>query len=293
MTAPRAVFAGTTYLITRRCLDRMLLLRPSALLTELFAYVLARAARRSGVQLHAFCVLSNHYHLVLTDPDARLPEFEQYLDAFVARAGNALLGRRDHFWEGRGYSAVALGGPDDVVAKVAYVLANPVKAGLVNAGHLWPGLWSRPADFGTSLRVRRPAHFFDRNGQQPEWEELELVVPKGFRSTRDFRERVQAELSRQEQAAREERTAFLGAAKVLRQDPASRPKALEPLGGLRPRVAARDRWRRIELLQRLRSFLDDYAEALRIWREGKEEPVFPAGTYLMRVAHGVACAARA
>jgi hypothetical protein len=34
-----------------------------------------------------------------------------------------------------------------------------------------------------------------------------------------------------------------------------------------------------------------YREALVTWREGKVEPVFPAGTYLMRVAHGVACAA--
>lgn len=293
MTAPRAVFAGTTYLITRRCFDRTLLLRPARLLNELLAYILARAARRTGVELHAFCVLSNHYHLVVTDPHARLPAFEQYLDAFVARAVNALLGRRDHFWEGRSYSAVALGGPEDVVAKVAYALANPVAAGLVTAGHLWPGLWSKPSDLGTTRRVARPDHFFDAKGQQPEWEELALVAPRGFRSLEEFREQVQAELSRQEQAAREQRWAFLGAEGVLKQDPLSRPKAREPMGGLSPRVAARDRWRRIELLQRLKSFLADYAEALRVWREGKEEAIFPAGTYLMRVAHGVACAAPA
>jgi REP element-mobilizing transposase RayT len=41
--------------------------------------------------VHAWCVLSNHYHLVVTDPDARLPAFMQYLDSLVARAMNASL----------------------------------------------------------------------------------------------------------------------------------------------------------------------------------------------------------
>jgi len=292
MTAPRAVHAGTSYLITRRCLSRMLLLRPSADVTQVFRYLLARAAKRTGVQVHAFCVMSNHYHLVVTDPQARLPEFAQYLDAFVARATNALLGRWDHFWGGHSYSAVALGSAGDIVSKVAYTLANPVAAGLVAAGHLWPGLWSKPEDFGTTMRVRRPDHFFDKRGQQPEWEDLELRVPEGFRSAADFRAQAQAELSRQEQVAREEHQVFLGAQRALAQRPWARPRQAEPRRGISPRVAARDRWRRVELLQRLQSFLTDYAEALRIWREGKVEPVFPAGTYLMRVAHGVACAAQ-
>jgi putative transposase len=290
MTSPRAVHAGATYLMTRRCLNRLLLLRPSATVTQVFAYVLARAAKRTGVQVHAFCVLSNHYHLVVSDPQARLPEFAQYLDSLVARATNALLGRWEHFWGGHSYSAVALGSAEDIVSKVAYALANPVAAGLVEAGHLWPGLWSNPADFGTTVRVRRPDHFFDSRGQQPEWEDLELVVPVGFLSADDFRAQAQAELSRQEQAAREEDHGCLGVQRVLAVSAHARPRVGEPRRGLSPRVAARDRWRRMELLQRLKSFLTDYADALRLWREGKVEPVFPSGTYLMRVAHGVACA---
>lgn len=293
MTAPRAVYAGTSYLVTRRCFDRTLLLRPSALVNQIFAFVLAAAAKRAGVQLHAYCVLSNHFHLVLTDPRGRLPQFMQYLDGFVARAVNALLGRRDHFWEGRSYSAVALGAPEDVIDKIAYTLANPVAAGLVPAGHLWPGLWSKPADLGTTIRVRRPDHFFDQQGDWEEWVDLELVVPEGFRSTGEFRALVQAELSRQEQAAREVNQAFLGVERVLAQDPRRRPRSREPLGGLVPRVAARDRRRRMELLQRLKSFLTDYAVALASWREGNRATVFPAGTYLMRVVHGVACASAA
>ena len=86
MTAPRQILPGRTYLVTRRCLDRQFFLRPSAVVNQILAYVLGCAAQRYGVQIHAYCVLSNHLHLVLTDPHAHLPAFQQYLAAFVARA---------------------------------------------------------------------------------------------------------------------------------------------------------------------------------------------------------------
>jgi REP element-mobilizing transposase RayT len=291
MTAPRQVLPGRTYLITRRCLFRQFLLRPGKVVNQVFAYVLAVAAQRYGVEVHAYCVLSNHFHLVVTDPHARLPAFQQYLASFVARATNACLGRWETFWAPRSYSAVVLGSPEDVIAKSAYTLANPVAAGLVRAGHLWPGLWSSPDAVGTTIRVKRPDHFFDEDGLLPEAVDLELKVPSGFRSTQAFRDQLEAELSSQEQTAREEARTFLGAERVLAQSPFSRPRPGEPHRRLSPRIAARDKWKRIELIGRLKSFLCDYREALAAWRESKVVPLFPAGTYLMRVAHGVACAA--
>jgi hypothetical protein len=227
--------------------------------------------------------------LVVTDPHARLPAFQQYLGAFVARAVNAYLGRWETFWAPHSFSAVALGTPEDVVAKAAYTLANPVAAGLVRAGHLWPGLWSSPNSIGGTIRVKRPEGFFDPDGLLPDAIDLELEVPAGFRSAQDFRDRLQAELSRQEQEAHRQNSAFLGADRVLAQSHFARPRPGEPRRGLAPRIAARDKWKRIELLQRLKAFLVDYREALAVWREGRVDPLFPVGTYLMRVAHGVVC----
>ncbi len=148
MTAPRQVLPGATYLITRRCASRQFFLRPSKTVNQVFLYVLAVAAQRYGVMVHTVCVLSNHVHLVVTDPQARLPAFHQLLDALVARAMNAWLGRWETFWAPDSYSAVKLLSPVDVVAKAAYVLANPVDAGLVAAGSAWPGLWSAPERIG-------------------------------------------------------------------------------------------------------------------------------------------------
>jgi REP element-mobilizing transposase RayT len=120
-------------------------LRPSRLTNEVVLYVLAVAAQRFGVLVHACCVLSNHVHLVVTDAEGRLPEFMQYLDSLVARALNAALGRFEAFWSADGsYSAVEPLAPGDIVAKVAYALANPVAAGLVARGSEWPGLRTSP-----------------------------------------------------------------------------------------------------------------------------------------------------
>ncbi len=89
VTAPREIVPGRTYLVTRRCTQRQFLLKPSARTNELAGYCLALAAQHTGVLLHAVCFLSNHWHGVVTDPLARLPEFLERFHRLFARAQNA------------------------------------------------------------------------------------------------------------------------------------------------------------------------------------------------------------
>jgi REP element-mobilizing transposase RayT len=291
MTTPRQVLRGTTVLLTRRCALRNYLLRPGRLTNEVFGYVLAVAARRHGILLHAYCVLSNHYHLVVTDPRARLPRFVQFLNAMVARALNAALDREDFFWDSRPYSAVVLPTPADAADKAAYALANPVAAGLVERGQQWPGLWSNPTKLGSGrIEVRRPVGFFDPGGDLPEREVLELTVPPGFESAEAFRELVETGLKERESLAHRAIKRFLGVARVLAQRVTGRPTKPPPRGGLRPLVASRDAQKRVEVLRRLKAFLGAYSEALCARREKVPGVVFPAGTYQLRVEHGVPCA---
>ncbi|WP_176065842.1 transposase [Anaeromyxobacter diazotrophicus] len=295
MKAPRQVLPGTTYLVTRRCSQRQFLLRPSKTTNAIFLYVLAVATRRFGMKIHAFCVLSNHFHLVLTDPSARLPAFEQYLDSLVARAINATLGRWESFWAPSSYSAVALASPADIVDKTAYVLANPVAAGLVRRARDWPGLWSAPALIGgASLHAVRPAAFFRDDGSMPPTAELQLVAPEGFESPVAFRDQVTGALvaaeARAGSAVERRGRGFLGRARVLSQNPLAQPATGEPRRQLNPRVASRDKWKRVETLARLLEFVERYRAARRARRAGQRDALFPPGTYLLRIAHGVACA---
>ena len=291
MTAPRQVLPGTTYLVSHRCSERRFFLRPSRLGNDVFRYLLAVAAQRYGIELHAFCVMSNHYHLVLTDPHARLPAFHQLLDGLLGRSLNALLGRREAFWGPDSYSAVELAGPDAILDKTTYTLANPVAAGLVKRARRWPGLWSSPDSIGArGCVVERPNHYFDPDGSMPASVTLTLTTPPGFSSAASFRKQLTSALSAAEVDAARKFGTFLGVARVLKQRWSARATSPEPLGQLNPRVAGRNKWKRIERLTRLASFLTDYRDALLAWRAGHRRTVFPAGTYLMRLACGVACA---
>lgn len=292
MTAPRQVLTGTTYLFTRRCTQRQFLLTPSPTTNAVFRYVLAVAAARFGITVHAFCVLSNHVHLIVTDTRAQLPAFAQMLHGFVARAVNASLGHSESFWAPGSYSAVALVTPDDIVDKTAYVLANPVAAGLVRHGRDWPGLWSDPALIGAgAISIERPATFFRTLGRLPATTALELSAPSGFASSEEFRDRVMEALASREETIGSAGRTFLGVKRVLRQRWWNRATTTEARRTLRPLVAARDKLKRIEALCRIADFLSAYRVARAAWIGGERGVVFPAGTYWLRVVDGVCCAA--
>jgi putative transposase len=295
VTAPRRIVPGTTYLVSRRCTQREFLLKPSVVTNLVFKFVLAVAAARYGILVHAACVMSNHYHLVVTDPRASLPDFSHLLDGVLAKALNALHGRWENFWTPFSYSAVALVSPADIVEKVAYTLANPATAGLVEHGAQWPGIWSAPHSVSQhGERVERPGHYFARNGSMPESQELAFSTPPGFESVEVFQALVIARVDQLEQEAARRREAngkpVLGKRGVLSQRPTDRPTSQEPRRVLNPRIASADGPTRIDKLGGLVSFLERYKEAMRHFCRGERHVAFPFGTYLMRVRFQAVCA---
>lgn len=298
MTPPRQILPGSTYLITRRCSERRFFLRPSEIVRRIFLFVLAVAAARFGIRIHAYCVLSDHYHLVLTDTRGTLPSFQRYLDGLIARAVNAAIGHREAFWDRKSYGLVRLETTGDVLAKIVYVLANPVAAGLVRRGNQWPGLWSDPrAIGGGATPAERPEGFFRESGPLPANAELQLDLPPGVDDAGAFIAAVCSALEAEEDRvaasrAREQRP-FLGTARVLAQSCLAHPRRAEPFGRLNPAVAGKSRAVLTAALANLRQFRAAYREAFARWRDGARDVVFPPGTWAMRVHHGARCAAAA
>jgi REP element-mobilizing transposase RayT len=271
------------------------LLRPSNKTNQIFKFCLAVAAEKTGVLLHNFCVLSNHFHVVATDVHGNLPTFMHWLNEYVAKCVNAELGRWEFFWSPGSYSAVALVDREDVINKLVYVFTNPVDAGLVPRHEQWPGAGSLLADIdGDPQVVQRPEGFFRAQGPVPATASLQMVSPSMFdgeRSeclagvgTRILEREREAQRQAQQQGLR-----FLGARGVLAQSTFSRPSSSEPRRGLSPRVASRDKWQRIEALQRLKRFVEAHRVALKRFVDGDRATVFPFGTYGMRVRFGVPC----
>jgi REP element-mobilizing transposase RayT len=75
ITLPRQIIPGSTYFVTRRCTQRCFLLKPKALTNQIFLYCIAVAAQETGIIIHAACVMSNHWHAIVTDPDGRIADF--------------------------------------------------------------------------------------------------------------------------------------------------------------------------------------------------------------------------
>lgn len=295
MTAPRQVVTGRTYLLTRRCTRRQLLLRPDSITNQTFIYCLAVAAARFGVHVHAVMVMSNHYHLVITDVHGNYPEFLRYLNSLLARSLNAHRGRWENFWATEQPSVVHLVDAAAVLDKTVYTLTNPVAAHLVQRVTDWPGVSSLSAQMRDGwMRARRPRHFFREDGDMPEEASLRITPPAQFDhlNPEEWRNNLRSQIREREDEAVAYRartgSRVLGRRGVLAQRPDSFPPGAEPRRGMVPRVATKNKWLRVERLQRNKVFQELYRAAYELWVAGSDA-VFPWGTYKLRLQARVSC----
>lgn len=282
MTRPRCILPEKTYLITRRCSERRFFLRPDAEVTRIFKYVLAIAAERHKIELHAFVAMSNHYHLVLTDRYGQLPDFEQYLNSLLARSINCFRGRWESFWDPDSYSGVELVESEDVLERIVYTVMNPVAASLVTRARRWEGATSIGMVFDEGQSIERPRGFFGK--RMPKQGVLKIVPPpRSDEIAPDVLQRMINERVRKAEESRDRTNKVLGMEGVLAQHWNSSPDTFEPRRELNPRVAARRRSARIEALQRSKDWLTRYYVALARFRAGERDVEFPRGTYWMCV----------
>jgi REP-associated tyrosine transposase len=101
-----------------------------------FLALLERAIRKFEWLVHAYCVMPNHYHLLIETPKAGISAGMQLLNGRYAQAFNA--GRRldGHLFQGR-FGSVLVESDAHAVWLNRYIARNPVEAGLVAS----PGDW--------------------------------------------------------------------------------------------------------------------------------------------------------
>ena len=284
-------------MITRRCTQRQFLMRPDRETNNAFIYCLAVAAERHGIRVLFTAAMSNHHHTGIYDPGGNYPAFIEHFHKLFAKCQNALRGRWENFWSSEQTSVVHLVDPNDIVDKMTYALTNPVKDGLVEKAHHWPGVTSLDTLMhGRPLVASRPKHFFREEGPMPDVVSLPFGRPEGFEdlSTKAFANLVIERVRVVEELAAGERRrtggSVLGRRAVLDQKWSDRPGTREPRRQMNPRVAARSKWSRIEALMRNRAFRDAYAAARASFAAGIRDVIFPAGTYWLRRFTQAICA---
>jgi putative transposase len=258
-------------------------------------YCLAFAMQKTGVLLHAACVMSDHHHLVVTDPRGCLPDFLRELHRLTAKAMNALQGQWENLWAAEACNVVRLVTEGDIADKIAYVVANPVAAGVVERPEVWPGFvaWGNK-----SFRVNRPGSYFSEDGSCPAELRLVLEVPRA-RSEDEVSpvawvERVKRSIDENvalaHRAVRAAGKTFLGADGASKVSFARRARSYEERRGMIPTFAAKVGSVRALLQGIERDFRRRYREALVCWRGGTRDVAFPFGTWGMMVHHAAVIA---
>jgi REP element-mobilizing transposase RayT len=116
-----------------------------------FLRVLDRVVRLDGFVVHAYCLMTNHVHLLVETPRANLAHGMQRLLAHYAREHNARAGRRGHLFERR-YLDRLVETEEHLVSTARYLARNPVEARLCARPRDWR--WSSYR--ATAGLARRP-----------------------------------------------------------------------------------------------------------------------------------------
>jgi putative transposase len=108
---------------------------------EFFIRLLLIVERRFEWVIHAYCLMPNHYHLVVETPLPNLPAGMKHLNGVYAQGFNRRYGRVGHLFQARYESRVIENETYRRVA-IAYVLDNPRRAGLCEDSRHWLWRWS-------------------------------------------------------------------------------------------------------------------------------------------------------
>jgi len=101
-----------------------------------FLDLLAEAVRRFSWICHAYCLMGNHYHLLVETPVANLSSGMRHLNGVFTQRSNRRHGRAGHLFQGR-YRSILVERDSHLLELARYIVLNPVRAGLSRAPDSW------------------------------------------------------------------------------------------------------------------------------------------------------------
>src|SRR3990172_1833118 len=105
----------------------------------LFLSTLGQVITRFNWVCHAWCLMDNHYHLLIQTPDGNLSKGMRQLNGVYTQASNRRHRRVGHLFQGR-FKAILVDSDAYLLELSRYVVLNPVRAGIVKKPGAWP--WS-------------------------------------------------------------------------------------------------------------------------------------------------------
>ena len=134
----RIEYDGALYHVTSRGNERKAIFRDDTD-RELFLATLFRVTERFHWICHAYCLMNNHYHLVIETPDGNLSKGMRQLNGVYTQAFNRRHRRVGHLFQGR-FKGILVQKESHFLEVCRYVVLNPVRAKAVDHPRLWA--WS-------------------------------------------------------------------------------------------------------------------------------------------------------
>lgn len=97
---------------------------------ELFVTVLQETVKMFNLKVSAYCLMSNHYHLLLQTPDGNLSRCMRHVNGVYTQRFNRLHKEEGQLFRGR-FKAVIVDKDNYLLAVLRYIHNNPVRAGIV------------------------------------------------------------------------------------------------------------------------------------------------------------------
>ena len=158
--------------------------------SQAFLDTLAEAHRLWQIEIFAYCLMRNHYHLCLRTPKGNLSRVMRHVDGIYTQRFNRRHRRDGSLFRGR-YKAILIDADEYLSALVRYIHLNPVQAGAVNQpeDYRWGShrfylepkgapSWLNTAEALEQLGGRKAFHEFVLSGNEESLEVLQSGTSK-------------------------------------------------------------------------------------------------------------------
>jgi REP element-mobilizing transposase RayT len=175
----RIEYPGAFYHVTSRGNERKLVFQNTRDRERYLSY-LESAHERYGAVIHTYCLMGNHYHLLLETPRGNLSQIIHHINGAYTTYFNIKRDRSGHLFQGR-FKGILVDKDAYCKELSRYIHLNPVRAGMVKT----------PSEYNWSSY-----RYFIGKDKKPQWLTAELVLgdfggegKKGYRRYREYVER--------------------------------------------------------------------------------------------------------
>jgi len=139
MTRPlRIEYPGAVYHVTSRGNEKKAVFKDDKD-RENFLNTLQHVNKRYNWLCHAYCLMDNHYHLLVETPEGNLSLGMRQLNGVFTQARNKRYNKTGHLFQGR-FKGILIQKDSHLLEVCRYVVLNPLRAGITEGPEQWK--WS-------------------------------------------------------------------------------------------------------------------------------------------------------